>query len=123
MTWQSFIRSRVTTVLMSIALLFVMVLAAKILIQKYKIDQEVAKMQNQVQTIKKDNLQLGDLIKYFNTADYQEKAAREQLNLKKDGEFVVGLPQSDGAVSGVQTQAANSSNFKNWFNYFFSKPQ
>lgn len=123
MSWQYFFKSRVASWVMSIALLFVMVFAAKILIQKYKVDKEIAKLEDQAQKIKKDNEQLSSLVQYFNTPEYQEKAARERLNLQKNGEIVVGLPSISETVAGAQTTAGNSSNYKKWFDYFFSKSQ
>lgn len=120
-SWQSLIKSRLVTFALTVVLIFVMMFAAKIVLQKYQIDREISKLQNQVEKIKKDNSQLGFLTQYFNTPDYQEKAAREKLNLKKEGEFVVGLPAPDEAVAGAQIQAGSSSNFKKWFNYFFTR--
>jgi|SRR3989344_9153331 len=120
MTWQDFFKSRVATWGLGIALLFVMAITAKVLIQKYQVDQEIAKLEKEVEKVKHDNNQLSSLVQYFSTPDYQDKAAREKLNLKKEGEVVVGLPQQSETTSGANAQSQNQSNFKRWFNYFFS---
>ena len=123
MSWDSFIQSRWATYILGVILIFVMVLAARIVISKYQIDAQINKLEAEAAKVKKDNDQLSILNQYLKTPDYQDKAAREKLNLKKDGEVVVGLPNNDDAsVSGSQTQATAQSNFRQWFNYFFSNP-
>jgi cell division protein FtsL len=52
MTWQDFIKSRIATWGLAIALLFVLTITAKVLIQKYQVDQEIAKLEKQVQKVK-----------------------------------------------------------------------
>ncbi|MEO8065245.1 MAG: septum formation initiator family protein [Candidatus Doudnabacteria bacterium] len=119
---QNLLRSRIASWILGISLLFVMGFAAKILIQKYRIDHEIAKLQGQVQKIKSDNQQMSYLIQYFQTPDYQDKSAREKLNLKKDGEVVIGLPLQGDAAPDSHPIVNSPSNFTKWFNYFFSKP-
>lgn len=120
MTFQDFLKSKIATGLLGVVLVLVMVIAARVLIQKHQIDKEVAKLQTQADKVKKDNEQLASLIKYFDTPQYQEKQAREKLNLKKDGEFVVGLPNASGTDLSTQVQSSQKSNPKQWFDYFFS---
>ena len=103
-------------------LIFVMVITARIFSQKRQIDSQIRKLQQQADKIKKDNDQLSYLVKYLNTPEYQEKQAREKLNLRKDGEYVVVLPQKRDKKDLTQTVAEKESNFKKWFNYFFSNP-
>src|SRR6185436_18688403 len=97
---QEFLKSRIATVALSGVLIFVMVITARIFVQKRVVDREIAKLQDQMERVKKDNEQLSSLIQYLNTTEYQERQAREKLNLKKDGEFVVVLPQ--GSTSGTE---------------------
>jgi cell division protein FtsB len=120
MTRQDFLKSKLATAGLSVVLIFVMILAAKILVQKRAVDKEIAKLENQVGKIKQDNDQLSSLIKYFNTPQYQEKQAREKLNLSKPGEIVVGLPQGDQIASAQASTASKPSNYKLWFDYFFN---
>lgn len=122
MTWQTFIKSRLATTVLGAILLIAMVFAARVLIQKYQVDSQIAKLQDQMNKIKQNNDQLTYLIQYFGTPQYQQQQAREKLNLKKNGEFVVGLPQNADSTDSAQTNAENNtSNLKQWFNYFFAK--
>ncbi len=118
MSFEGFIKSRFATWILGIGLVFVMILAARVLVQKYRVDKEIAQLQSQVEKVKKDNEQLSNLIQYFNTPEYREKQAREKLNLKKDGEFVVGLPENSDQADSSQPKP--ESNFKKWLKYFFS---
>ena len=119
--WNSFIKSKFATVVLIGVLIVVMYGTAKIIVQKRSIDKEIAKLQAQMDKIKKDNNQLSSLIQYLNTPEYQEKSAREKLNLKKDGEFVVVLPPGqDSGASTEQQPSAPKPNYQQWFDYFFS---
>ena len=119
MTSKRFLESKKATILFSIALIFVMVFAAKILYQKYQIDREIANLQKQADKIKQDNNQLSYLIQYFSTEQYQEKEAREKLNLQKEGEHVVVLPNGSNMDESNAQINQNQSNIKKWFDYFF----
>lgn len=67
--------------------------------------------------------------KYYQTAEYQELAVRERLNLAAPGEKMVLLPpnsqtamQADMVVSEISqggTTEAESSNFQQWMNFLF----
>jgi cell division protein FtsB len=116
---KSFIKTRTATFLLSAVLVVVMFFTARILVQQHQVNGQIAKLQAQADKVKKDSDQLSYLIKYFNTSDYEEKQAREKLNLKKDGEFVVSLPDSSLADAS-QSALKPESNFKQWVNYFFS---
>ncbi len=120
MNWQTFLKSRAATYVLGAVLVLVMIFAAKILIQKYRVDKEISQLQAEVDKVRKNNDQLSSMIKYFATAAYQEKAAREKLNLKKDGEFVVGLPNTSGNDTIAENNLSKTSNIKQWFNYFFT---
>ncbi len=118
MTFHDFLKSKLTTWLLAVVLVMVSLIATKILVQKNQIDSEIKKLQTQADTIHKNNEQLSGLIDYFATSQYQEKQAREQLNLKKEGEYVVVLPP-DNQDPEAGTTKAEQSNLHQWFAYFF----
>ncbi len=119
MEFQDFLKSRMATWLLTTAVVLVLVAFGRVSWQKYQIDKEIAKLEEQAQKIQKDNEQLSHLIKYFNTEDYQEKQAREKFNLKKEGEVVVGLPEESSEAEGGVAGSISGSNAKKWFSYFF----
>jgi cell division protein FtsB len=115
-----FLKSKIATVILACLLAVVSFTTVRLLAQKYQFDKQVADLQARADRIKGDNQQLSDLVKYLNTPQYQEKAAREKLDLKKDGEVVVGLPKDQTETTTTQTQDTRS-NPKKWFDYFFKK--
>lgn len=120
--WQEFLKSRIATVALSLVLILVMFMTAKVLSQKRIVDREISKINAQMERVKQNNEELSSLIQYLNTSEYQEKEAREKLNLSKEGEFVVVLPQNS-KLSGAESEEpehARPSNPKLWFNYFFN---
>lgn len=106
--------------LLAAVLLVVSLFSGRVIYQQYTVNKEIKELQNQAEKIKKDNEQLTELIKYFGTQEYSDKQAREKLNLKKEGEFVVGLPQDSGNEQ-VASAPAQKSNLSQWFDYFFPK--
>ena len=117
---KEFLKSRLGTVVLSGILLMVLFVTARVLAQKYQIDKQIKQLESRADQIKGENGQLSDLINYLSTPQFQEKQAREKLNLKKDGEIVVGLPvnQQDQETPPAVAQISNS---KKWYYYFFKK--
>ncbi len=120
MSWTEFLKSRAATWALMPVLVIMLTLAARTMIQKRQIDRQISSLETQAEKIKRDNEQLSGLIQYFNTPDYQEKQAREKLNLKKEGEYVVVLPNDQEVAAATQTiTPPTQSNAKLWLNYFF----
>ena len=119
MNFKNFLKTRLATWLLAIVLGFVMFITGRILVEQYRVNQQISKLKTQAEKIKKDSEQLSSLIQYFNSPSYEEKQAREKLNLKKDGEYVIGLPSASDSADLTQTAQTSDSNMKKWFNYFF----
>ena len=118
--YPNFIKSKFATWILLPVFVLALVGFGKVYFQKRTIDKEIAKLQEQADKIQQDNEQLSSLIKYYNTPQYQEKQAREKLNLKKEGEYVIALPDSNGeSAADAAAQQTKASNLKAWFNYFF----
>jgi len=116
--FKDFIRTKWATAGLALLLLMVSVGLSKMLRQKYEVNREIKKLQTRADEIQKENEELTELIKYYNTPEYTERAARDKLNLKKEGEFVVSLPPAEEPKDGSAKQD-NLSNPQKWFNYFF----
>jgi cell division protein FtsB len=75
-----------------------------------------ANLQNQ------KNQELADSINFINSDDFKEQVARQQLNLKKNGEVVYSFtPDQDEATGTEQNTVAVAavSNPEKWWHYFF----
>jgi len=85
------------------------------LIQKQKQD-----LQQQADALQEKNNGLSQSLQNLNSLSFKESVARQQLDLKKQGEQVYTF--ADAAAAG-QPQNQNSlgkSNAKRWLDYFFS---
>lgn len=106
-------------------LLFFLVSEYGQLRQRYSVNKEIQALKNQSDELRRTNKEMQDLIAYFNTDDYKEKSAREQMNLKKEGEFVYSFAAQDDLNQQSQTTKqeateAEQSNPAKWWNYFFN---
>lgn len=91
----------------------------------YEIKKETEDLKTQINAMQKDNYELSQLIQYYQTDQYKEEAARQQLNLKSDGEKVVMINNDNTnnaqAVQAATNQQKNDSpNYVKWWNYFFA---
>jgi cell division protein FtsB len=111
-------------------LLFLVVIEYKQFRMRHTVQQEIADLSRQADQLQKNNQDLQSFVAYLQTDSYKQKAAREQLSMKKDGEVVYSFTDSanaDGQVQGTITnQAATTasqnkaeSNTRKWWNYLF----
>lgn len=92
-----------------------------------QIDQEIEKLRQEAEKIRTNNQGLQEKISYFKTPDFQEKIAKEKLNLQKPDEQVVIVKPSPSYESVEQKSSNNQEleitqnipNYKKWWNYFF----
>lgn len=107
--------------LLSVGLGLIMIITAKLIIQKQDVQKEIASLRQKAEEVNRQNEDLSLLLSYLNTDEYKERQAREQLNLKKEGEFVVSLPK-DLEESGQQQGSDNDTSMaQKWFDYFFAQ--
>ena len=84
------------------------------------IDREKKNLQDQIAAFSEKNQQLSQSLSYLGSSDFKERAARQQLNLKRNGEVVFGFTDSPPSVS-TDASAQNNSvpNYEKWIEYFF----
>ena len=84
-------------------------------------EKEKQKLAQQAQGLEQKNKELSDSLLYLNSSGFKERVARQQLNLKKQGEVVYNFGQNTGGVNTQETdQGVNKSgNFQKWLEYFF----
>lgn len=109
----------------SVLILLLLLVEVRQFRQRYQIQKEIKSLQEQADQLNKNNQELQSMLSYLRTDEYKERAAREQLNLKKEGEFVFSFaePEPQLSVAEQPTQLAefsNGSNYKKWFQYFFN---
>jgi cell division protein FtsB len=113
--------SKLTLGLLALLLIFL----GRLKYQQYKnqqaIDREKQRLEQQISSLGKKNQDLSDSLSYLGSADFKERVARQQLNLKKDGEVVFGFSDNAAqAQSGALDSGQNAGpNYEKWIEYFF----
>ncbi len=108
-----------------IALLLVVVITMGILEYKqwhkrHLIALEINNLATQQRELQQKNQDLEHSLSFLNTDAYKEKLARQQLNLKKDGEIVVNFPEPQGAPGEqISSPKQDRTNPQKWWQYFF----
>jgi cell division protein FtsL len=111
--------SKIFLIVIGVILLFTIVIEFRQWQTRRQVDQEIASLQAEEQKLKQNNQQLEQSINFLSTPEYQEKLARLQLNLKKEGEVVVEFPQNQPQSNDVVTKSKPKSNLYNWWQYIF----
>ncbi len=125
-TIKKWLNSKLTLFFGILILLFIGVNFLRSWAKSQEINQEIKKMQTEISTLEKNNLELAELINYLNSTAYLEEKAREDLGLKKEGEKIVIVSETgqktDGSLNGLtQAQTGNNlSNLGQWWQYFFA---
>ena len=117
------------TIFFIIAICFVIIsITAYFFIKDYfkakLINNEIQILQRQIYDLEDHNIQLTELIKYFDSESFAEKKARTELGLIKKGESVVIVPPTGEEIKNEDVDSHeqdNASNIKKWWNYFFKK--
>jgi cell division protein FtsB len=100
---------------------------AKEYYRKKQIQNEIQKLEQEAAKIDRDNLEIQDKIAYLESRDYQEREAKDKLNLQNPGENVVVIkpgvakepvPQVENE-NLTQPMPPNVSNPQKWWRYFF----
>ena len=100
------------------------------LFQGHQVRTQVKRLRDQIATEQSRQQQLRDLLTYLQSPTFQERQARLELGLKKDGERVVVVPpasgQGDGntnstVTDGETSPAASVSAPMRWLNFFLHK--
>jgi cell division protein FtsB len=97
--------------------------------RKKQIQKEIEGLQSQIGQLGQQNGDMENLISYLSSTDFQEKEAREKLNLQKNDEKMIVLrkdvvePNSQAQNTSVDPQTPledNSPNWQKWWKHFFA---
>jgi cell division protein FtsL len=146
--WRNKAKTKISEFIFNAKTFFVLVLAILVLLMiplsknisgRFRINQEIKDLETQIANTQNKNNDLNKLITYLNSDQFVEQQARENLNLKKDGEQVVVLrglnePQDGKVPPSTQENSvfsvpglekaenrAETSNPQKWFKYFWGR--
>src|SRR3989338_5352459 len=108
-------------------LIFFSVNLTKEVINRKDLQQDVDKLEAEINGLESRNKELSDLIGYFKSLDFVEEEARTKLNLRKPGENIIIVPEEAGVIAGtnqdystiLEAEVEILSNAQKWWNYFF----
>lgn len=91
------VQPRIVMAVTGIVVLFILFSLGQEISRRWQIDHQVAQLEQQADSMKKNVVELQNLNQYFQTSDYQERLAREKLNFRAPGEQVVLIPEDSAA--------------------------
>ncbi|PIR96341.1 MAG: hypothetical protein COT92_01620 [Candidatus Doudnabacteria bacterium CG10_big_fil_rev_8_21_14_0_10_42_18] len=125
MSFKNFLSTKKAVFLLFIFLLSLGYIQLKQIRKQRAIDVEKNTLISQTRELEQKNKQLEDSLSYLNSTEFKERVARQQLNLKKEGEIVFNFtdgPRIEGAKTGSFTaEKPSGSNFEKWIKYFNKK--
>ena len=92
-----------------------------------QIEAEINNLRSEAENLRQNNDEMTDKISYFETPEFQEKVAKEKLNLQKEDESVAVIKPSpvlrnkniDENAAVKKEIASEKPNYEKWREYFF----
>jgi cell division protein FtsB len=121
-------QAQVLMIIILVVLIFVIARVIYFRVQDERnINKGVEALQSEMEKFDQENKDLNKLVKYFDSADFQEKEIKGKLNLVKEGEKVVfvqgnsGNNDDEGLVKKEKTGTVTTvhTNYYYWWKYFF----
>lgn len=96
-------------------------ISGKSFLRFQRINQEINRIQAEVAELEEKNLQLKNLIVYFQSQSYKEKELRERLGYRKPGEKVIYiLEKEEEQISQLKKEEEKKkTNWQLWIEYLF----
>jgi len=91
----------------------------------YEVETEIKDLQVNIADLKKKNTELEGLIEYLDTDSYKEIVAKRELNLKRPGEIVIAIKDTEeGQTSeeidySTEVDYSRTPIYQKWYNLFF----
>lgn len=102
--------------------------------KRYEINQEISKLNEEIESMAKKNKELGGLINYLESDEFVAEQAKLNLNYKEAGEEVLVIKDKEAENAIIEDNVQNSpydikkpalspkketSNPRKWLDYFF----
>jgi cell division protein FtsB len=116
----------------ALTLIFLIAIVREVL-QGHQVRTQVRRLREEVSAEEQRQKDLQDLLTYLQSPTFQERQARLELGLKKEGERVLIVPPSttntvnedqepgNTSVDTPTTKKAPTTNPERWLQYFFRK--
>ena len=99
--------------------LFILYAVGNTVYENYQIQQEILGLKNDIANLAQGNKDLSAQILYYQSPSYQERIAREKLNLQKPGEKVIVIMPEAKAKAVKEDPYVKLTNPQKWWLFFF----
>lgn len=93
--------------------IYLVVFLSRDLFQLLKKKERIKKMEEKIETLRLGNEELGERLEYVESDQFIEKEARDKLNMAKEGETIVILPETL-KLRGQESETSPEENLPNW---------
>ncbi len=115
-----------------LAFIWMSLVLVKAAYKKYQLEAQINTIKQEIQKTEKRSQELNEMINYFSSSNFLETEAKKKLNLKKEGETVMMVPEEAAgreeqaeeaveAVSPVPTPSPVKNNLIRWWEFLFKK--
>lgn len=81
-------------------------------------NRQLVELKNNLITSKRENQLLKERLKYVQTDDFVEEEARNKLNLARENEYIVVVPEAHSKKNPSQNAVNYDPNWKKWLDLF-----
>ncbi len=131
-SFKRILSSKIFLFILLLAFIWLSLILVKITYRKYELDKQVSDLKAEVEKIDKSTQEFSQLLEYFKSQGFLEKEAKEKLNLQKEGENVMMVPeaainqeinfqQNGTAVSSDKEIKKAENNLIKWWKIFFGE--
>ncbi|MFA5024386.1 MAG: septum formation initiator family protein [Patescibacteria group bacterium] len=116
------ISQRFLAIIGLVFLLIIIIPLAKTYSQRRLVEKEIEDIKKEISDFENKNQELKDMIVYLESDQSLEEQARLNLNLKKPGEQVIVVEDSQTAdkESNLAADSASGNNLSKWWQYFLN---
>jgi cell division protein FtsL len=129
-----FLTSKFLLFFLIIVFIWSVIACIKITYKKKQMVKESEELQAEISKIQEENKQLGSIKNILTNPSFLEKEAKRRLNLKREGEEVVIVPEGEinQVVKGAENEeveqiggnsasveSKEETNLRKWWRYFF----
>ena len=86
--------------------------------KRRNVEKEIAEITLQAKKYEDTNKELSQSLSFLQTTASRERVARQQLNMKKDGEIVVNFGDAQIGLETAVEHRQVTSNPQKWWDYF-----
>lgn len=121
MNKKKILSSKATVVLLAVLLVLLGNAKYKQWKNQQNIEKEKLNIIAQAEQLEKKNAELKESLSYLDSVNFKERLARQQLNLKREGEVVFNFSEVSGVQDGLDAKKRNNkNNLQKWLEYFTS---